>query len=286
LSTENELQTKTPWFFEKRLLPSREKLAKRKSIRSRHWWELSEPRPTWMDSEVPRLISPSFGHFGSFALDPGQSFVVVQGNAWTWKADSTDYEIVLAYLALLNSYEFEALLELKCPRVGGGQYQLYARDLSSVPLPDLRALSPALQKTLISIGNAIVEGSGLDPFVCGDAVANAYGMTREEFQAAFARGEIGELQEVFDSLAKRWKNESKHMSKISSMERLESHGAIVRLGDKAVPLILRELRRDPYHWFGALSSITRADPVAKEHRGRLKLSTNDWLDWGRQNRQL
>jgi len=45
--------------------------------------------------------------------------------------------------------------------------------------------------------------------------------------------------------------------------------------------LLRELERKFGHWFLALKSITREDPVTPEQRENIKEMIEAWLNWGR-----
>ncbi|MEH2182640.1 hypothetical protein [Nostoc sp.] len=92
-----------------------------------------------------------------------------------------------------------------------------------------------------------------------------------------------ELKETFIKLANQWHSETKHMSLISDMVLHPAYQQIIGMGKNAVPLILEELSREPEHWFWALKSITGANPVKPEDKGRLKKMTEAWLDWGRQH---
>ena len=42
---------------------------------------------------------------------------------------------------------------------------------------------------------------------------------------------------------------------------------IIGMGDKAVPLILRDLKKETSHWFIALRAITKSSPVRPEDAG-------------------
>lgn len=44
-------------------------------------------------------------------------------------------------------------------------------------------------------------------------------------------------------------------------------------------MILRELEREPDHWFWALQSI----PVEPEQRGRLTQMAGIWIQWGKEH---
>lgn len=58
---------------------------------------------------------------------------------------------------------------------------------------------------------------------------------------------------------------------------------IIGMGRPAIPWILREAKRRPDHWFVALSSIVRENPVEAKHAGNLQLMTEDWLKWAERN---
>ena len=113
-----------------------------------------------MSSKSPRILCPAFGQCGSFAFDWNGRYAIVQGNSLFWRgSNSGSQELLLAYLAIFNSYEFESLLELLCPRVGGGQYELYKKDLDRVPVPDLRGVNKALEQQLAREGTShLVKG--------------------------------------------------------------------------------------------------------------------------------
>ena len=61
-----------------------------------------------------------------------------------------------------------------------------------------------------------------------------------------------------------------------------SYQRVIGMGEKAIPLILRQLENegdDPDHWFWALQAITREDPVPEDARGDMKEMARAWLDW-------
>lgn len=71
----------------------------------------------------------------------------------------------------------------------------------------------------------------------------------------------------------------------SSSARLAEHPAyqqIISMGPEVVPWVLRELEREPDHWFRALRALTSADPVSPEHRSKVREMAEDWLRWGRE----
>lgn len=140
-----------PGYFRKALAPARERLASRATIvRSKRtdWWGLMHPR-SWVYNEGPRIISKFFSAEGGFVGDYEAAYVAVMGHVWMPKealgaADDESLalaDLLAAYVALFNSSPFAKLLSLYSPHVAGGQFDLSARHVNPIPLPDLRALS-------------------------------------------------------------------------------------------------------------------------------------------------
>jgi hypothetical protein len=85
-----------------------------------------------------------------------------------------------------------------------------------------------------------------------------------------------ELEQVFDQLARGWKEERGPTSSATEMALCPSYQRIIGLGPAVVPLLLRELDRDPDHWFWALKAITGADPVPAASRGKVREMARLW----------
>ena len=83
----------------------------------------------------------------------------------------------------------------------------------------------------------------------------------------------------FNELAAKWKSETKYSSSMTDMILHPAYMRIIGMGKEALPLILRELRREPDYWFWALSAIADAEPVRPEDVGNLEKSTEAWLNW-------
>src|SRR6185436_14010617 len=64
--------------------------------------------------------------------------------------------------------------------------------------------------------------------------------------------ENGALQAKFDALAAQWRRETAMLSSTSQIVMHPAYQRIMAMGEKAVPLILRELQKEPEHWFYAL----------------------------------
>ena len=90
-----------------------------------------------------------------------------------------------------------------------------------------------------------------------------------------------EWRHRFQDLVAAWKQgRGPH----SSSARLAEHPAyqqIIAMGPEVVPLLLRELERQPDHWFRALHALTGADPVPDASRGKIQEMAAAWLQWGR-----
>jgi len=92
-----------------------------------------------------------------------------------------------------------------------------------------------------------------------------------------------QLKQRFNSLVKRWKRETIHFSLIEQMVLHPAYQEIIGLGKKAIPLILKQLKKEPNFWFWALRSLTGKDPVTKDMRGDVMAMRKAWLNWGKDN---
>jgi hypothetical protein len=91
---------------------------------------------------------------------------------------------------------------------------------------------------------------------------------------------LPELEQRFATLAAEWKAERGHSSSISKLCTHSAYQQIVGMGEKAVPLLLRELEREPDHWFWALKAITGVNPVPQESRANIREMARHWVKWG------
>jgi hypothetical protein len=88
--------------------------------------------------------------------------------------------------------------------------------------------------------------------------------------------------EDFNALVKAWRATRGHTSSAAKMAKNAAYQRIISMGAAAVPLILAELRKQPDHWFLALSAITGVNPVPPDSR-TVKEMANAWLAWGEAN---
>lgn len=163
LSSERRVRERVPNFYRDRLEPHEAELKGRELPGKTKWWELTRQR-IWQIDSATKLVSTYFGKAGSFAWDETGEFVVVQGYAWRPKGQVPGRDLWLAYLALLNSDLFEALLSATSDNVGGGQWNLSIRYVKHMPVPRL-GQEGNLGSQLAKIGSVIHdEGLGkLDP---------------------------------------------------------------------------------------------------------------------------
>ncbi len=105
---------------------------------------------------------------------------------------------------------------------------------------------------------------------------------KESFEAARFVAQVVRPQEkvIFKELADQWRNETRFLSAVDDIAMHPAYQRIIGMGQKAVPLILRELQDRLDHWFWALESITGESPVPPEDAGRMQRMRDEWLEWG------
>ncbi len=287
-ASDDELRTAAPRFFENRLLPNRDKLTARLSVRG-PWWNLSEPRLTWQPKFKPKIVAACFGDIGSFAYDEGGNRCVVQGFAWLWRRERFHTaKLPWAYLALLNSGFFELLLSHFCPRMRGGQFDLYPKFADDVFLPDLSRGSQSPSEAvsnLAEMGRQIANGSVPESESLDLVVSHVYGVPLEDLRGRPLPQppDYGAIIR-FHELAKLWIEETAHLSNPRRIYAHPAFKAISEMGDAAIPLALAELRRQPGAWPGALQQLTGVNPVPLESQGVQAEMVEAWLSWGRRKR--
>jgi len=89
-----------------------------------------------------------------------------------------------------------------------------------------------------------------------------------------------EVLAQFQTLAQRWKKETAHYSNIAKKALHPAYQEIIGKGERVVPLLLAELRREPDDWFWALHAITGANPVPVASCGNLQAMAEAWVQWG------
>jgi hypothetical protein len=101
---------------------------------------------------------------------------------------------------------------------------------------------------------------------------------------ALALAEDDDEESKFRRLADQWLRETAHISSIKKACMHPAYQRIIGMGPAVVPYLLRELERNPDHWFWALNAITEEDPARAEDS--LDGAKRAWLQWGREKGYL
>lgn len=91
-------------------------------------------------------------------------------------------------------------------------------------------------------------------------------------------------EQMFSLLVTDWYRERGAKSSTSEIVLCPSYQHIIGLGENALPLIFRQLRKEgdkPDNWFWALHAITSDNPVPEQLRGNRREMAKLWLEWGR-----
>jgi len=93
--------------------------------------------------------------------------------------------------------------------------------------------------------------------------------------------ELTETEKKFRYYAAKWKDEVGGDSSLTSITGNMNYLRIIRIGDKAIPLILQELQREPAPWFVALRAISEEDSVGRDSPGNFRKMAAAWIQWGK-----
>jgi hypothetical protein len=125
--------------------------------------------------------------------------------------------------------------------------------------------------------------SGLNQIDPGKNISHEGG---DYFTADQLQDSATTLQTVFDGLAKQWKSLQGPSSTIGRLAMHPVHLDILKLGQPVIPLILRDLERQPCHWYVTLRSLVGSSPVPPEHAGDTAKMREAWLQWGRERNYI
>jgi hypothetical protein len=120
--------------------------------------------------------------------------------------------------------------------------------------------------------------------VSDSAVYEVLMQRMREHLAAPASRQTESMEERFQRLTNEWRKATMALSSTTQITSHPAYLAIIALGPKVVPLILREMRDRPGHWSAALTAITGAVPYPASLRGNIRAICQAWLDWGRAKR--
>ena len=111
---------------------------------------------------------------------------------------------------------------------------------------------------------------------------NYFSFVRERFLSGI-ESQLTADELLFQNFAERWRRETKYLSSDHDIAMNPAYQSIIGMGDRAIPLILRDLQQnpEPSHWFWALTMITHENPVPPEEAGDMRRMRERWLSWGR-----
>ena len=90
------------------------------------------------------------------------------------------------------------------------------------------------------------------------------------------------LEAEFQRCAAAWKRDTGHLSVAAQIAKHPSYRRIIEMGKPAIPLILNDLKKEPNHWFLALSTIANDAPkVVERDKGKMKAVSEAWIEWGK-----
>ena len=98
---------------------------------------------------------------------------------------------------------------------------------------------------------------------------------------AILENEENEIQEKFHELADQWTQDVEGMSSTVEISKHPIYQEIINMGKSVIPFLLQDLAKNPLYWLTALRQITQENPVQPEHKGKIKLMAEDWLNWGK-----
>ena len=123
----------------------------------------------------------------------------------------------------------------------------------------VRALPETAQTALLHVVESLAVGQASGP----SGPSNSLGMAQR-----------------FQELAETWKRETRYLSFMEQRAMHPAYQSIIGMGWVAMPMILRELQRQPEHWLWALKAITGEDPAGPN--ASMKTATDAWLKWGKE----
>ncbi|MSV28292.1 MAG: hypothetical protein EXQ52_06050 [Bryobacterales bacterium] len=93
------------------------------------------------------------------------------------------------------------------------------------------------------------------------------------------------LEKRFFQQADKWQRETGHLSSPTQRMMHPSYQAILGMGidneHEIVVLLIRDMQQRGRPWFGALSYITKENPINRADAGEMDKMINSWVKWGK-----
>lgn len=150
---------------------------------------------------------------------------------------------------------------------------------------DTRAFSSAAPRRFRSRGPSITDQLHRTAFVIGKRNVYLFPSGADIAvvnPSAWVKG--GDLSSRFRVLTSDWKEATRFSSSPEEIAVHPSYQRVIGMGPAALPLILKDLQREPHHWFWALNAIVGYD--AADQADTLKSAADAWIAWGRRHELL
>jgi len=92
-----------------------------------------------------------------------------------------------------------------------------------------------------------------------------------------------DIEAEFSELVRQWKSARRAKFLVFTLAMHPAYQKIIGMGKPAIRLILSELNREVDHWFWALETISREDPVPESSKGNMEEMARIWTQWGREH---
>ena len=92
-----------------------------------------------------------------------------------------------------------------------------------------------------------------------------------------------DVESQFRHLSAKWLEEVGPDSSLSNIVSNLNYLNVIAMGKRVIPLILRELEREPAPWFAALQAITGENPADRQLAGNFPRMAEAWIEWGRRH---
>jgi len=87
------------------------------------------------------------------------------------------------------------------------------------------------------------------------------------------------LQSDFISLKKKWIESASLHSNPSLLYGDENYQEIISMGEKIIPILIRDLNTNDGDWIRALNEITGINPIKESNIGYMEKMIQDWREW-------
>ena len=103
--------------------------------------------------------------------------------------------------------------------------------------------------------------------------------SHQKAKGQLQEGALSQHEATFRQLVDEWRRATAMHSQLQKKVIHPAYQRIIGMGPTAIPLILREMKQRPGHWFWALDAITQGD-APKESWETLEQATSAWIRWG------